>query len=100
SDLPYPHSFPTRRSSDLKLVRQHLEQHPFLKKHPDFVEFLEQYAGARVFTLDGSPTPGFFHATIYGVGDWDFADECPSPVTSERSEEHTSELQSRRDLVC
>src|SRR5699024_12428181 len=60
------HSFPTRRSSDLK--RQH-----------DL---------ARVWSL-------FFHQQLFPLYLFD-----PAPLLNKRSEEHTSELQSRFDLVC
>src|SRR5699024_12405487 len=80
--LPALHSFPTRRSSDLdyhrRLFRRHSGWH-----HP---------AGAG----EGCPPdhllrdPAAVPAGAANAG----------PVPAPRSEEHTSELQSRFDLVC
>src|SRR5204863_10079259 len=78
-DLRDLHSFPTRRSSDL---------------------FAGQSAPAAA--------AGFFRRDQRGLPDHggraDDADgprrRRPTPWSGSRSEEHTSELQSRRDLVC
>src|SRR5207302_11014450 len=78
------HSFPTRRSSDLQLVE-----------------------GTRglisLFSARQAPAPGKFPAAL-------FPSELPQGAdydkfigtvkSNERSEEHTSELQSRENLVC
>src|SRR5690349_23242774 len=67
-------SFPTRRSSDLdRLGKNHF-----------FKSFLT--------TWPRSITNWTFSSNVMSVRG--------SPVTAIRSEEHTSELQSRRDLVC
>src|SRR5206468_11500713 len=86
--------FPTRRSSDLEKksqsppvgnfrfeVRLHSERH--------------RRSGRRVFGPARSAHPAVHeaearHETPAG----------PFPIGAERSEEHTSELQSRSDLVC
>src|SRR5699024_12531738 len=69
--LPYLHSFPTRRSSDLTSVS-------FLLTSTE--ETLKKY-------------PFLFSLTVtYTLVD--------TKVVVDRSEEHTSELQSRFDLVC
>src|SRR5207249_11565096 len=85
----HQHSFPTRRSSDL--YRQIIER---LTRH---------------FTDDlGAPTVEAARAAAEDEAEYT-ADLCESfspevwitvKRTSSRSEEHTSELQSRFDLVC
>src|SRR5690349_24645110 len=67
------HSFPTRRSSDLA-------DPPGAPESPQ-----ESTRGVDRFDADGIGILG---------------PESTSPPTPPRSEEHTSELQSRRDLVC
>src|SRR5947209_16975405 len=94
-NLLFQHSFPTRRSSDLRMVR---------------VETLAEVAFGM---LQGK---GFFHECIEGRevfgegsrGGGQRANPAPRQVAAEirkptarfRSEEHTSELQSRQYLVC
>src|SRR5207302_8839948 len=86
------HSFPTRRSSDLKQsdvvveaeYRTPILHHSCLETHGNVVE----YRGGDEATVYAS-TQGTF--TIPG----DAADSLGL-----RSEEHTSELQSRENLVC
>src|SRR5205814_10257861 len=72
-----PHSFPTRRSSDL-----HLAEH--------------DVSDAAVVVLD--PRTGEVLAMVGGVDFFD--DQQPAAQINMRSEEHTSELQSLRHLVC
>src|SRR5207249_10948797 len=88
---PAPHSFPTRRSSDLR--------------HPDF---------ENVWLAGGGSGHGFKHGPFVGeyIAARIVARTDPEPRfsltakkirrrrTVYRSEEHTSELQSRFDLVC
>src|SRR5690349_22947342 len=81
---PYLHSFPTRRSSDL-VTGGHLG------------------AGLGVVEL----TTALHHVfeTPKDILIWDVGHQCyPHKILTgrrdRRSEEHTSELQSRRDLVC
>src|SRR5690606_39472243 len=73
------HSFPTRRSSDLCGLQQRIA----LTQHPVVVgEHTRQAGGALHQKLIGEPAP---------------RRRIAAPV---RSEEHTSELQSRENLVC
>src|SRR5207249_10373623 len=92
SSLPllYLHSFPTRRSSDLLrlIFRDHLRQ-------PGYRRLLEEIV-QRQLDLEGVAQPGDELERQQGV---------PTQleeiiVDADRSEEHTSELQSRFDLVC
>src|SRR5207247_8938774 len=89
------HSFPTRRSSDLQARRTLTIYSPIA----GVVIEKMAVAGQRV-------EPGM---TLYRIADlstiWVYGDvyeyELPFvKVGQERSEEHTSELQSRVDLVC
>src|SRR5690349_23606753 len=68
------HSFPTRRSSDLG-------------------------SSPTVGTLFGSTVSRYFHPQQRSAPRSRLP-ACSLLETGERSEEHTSELQSRRDLVC
>src|SRR5206468_13030229 len=98
--LPRPHralhSFPTRRSSDL--VDSYLWLFPRCDKqllgqieHPELP--------ARYFQLHHTAIE---KAKVYGTAIVTDLEEVYSPdmVAEVRSEEHTSELQSRSDLVC
>src|SRR5699024_12689985 len=76
--LHYPHSFPTRRSSDLRR-----DASSPLRTRQEQVE----------------PFPRYRRAGRAGCCDpWD--SELPRQPSGQRSEEHTSELQSRFELVC
>src|SRR5947209_14314429 len=76
------HSFPTRRSSDLE-ANVPDEEHPFaLRADAELKNALATVARL----VEKYPTPGRSADSI-----------CPGPP---RSEEHTSELQSRQYLVC
>src|SRR5699024_11697686 len=93
-----PHSFPTRRSSDLRTspntktrwtracATRRSDQSPGRKVKPSL--------RGRLFSLPpdrgAAPDPGVFGPERSGH----------SGSGHERSEEHTSELQSRFDLVC
>src|SRR6266496_6765021 len=60
-----------------------------------FFFFFNDTATTEIYTLslhDALP--------IAWTSAWPAGTGSPSPATSPRSEEHTSELQSRRDLVC
>src|SRR5438552_13799318 len=76
--LPYLHSFPTRRSSDLKQLK--LKDVTLIKADYGELPDLDQIDSATdvVFTWNGTT----------------------SVAESIRSEEHTSELQSPDHLVC
>src|SRR5699024_11600708 len=91
------HSFPTRRSSDL-LLRKML---PLVSGLPDKDKTSEKIA---LFFEDLSDAvhPGntavLFLERLNELRREFHTEELPK--TQERSEEHTSELQSRFDLVC
>src|SRR5690606_41934098 len=97
SDLLYLHSFPTRRSSDLGLGERHNTRSSGLGD-------LRIGAGYWLFK-PGTKT--FNYAIGAGIklptGDYEYMDtfynQGPDRNQS-RSEEHTSELQSRENLVC
>src|SRR5690349_23064313 len=90
-DHRHLHSFPTRRSSDL--LRKSCVEIDSAGLDPAIRETLERHRGRRHVVLCTSPKVrvptalGLFNPAIV-IPDW------------LRSEEHTSELQSRRDLVC
>src|SRR5204862_7074423 len=79
------HSFPTRRSSDL-LVEFNAG---------DRVVRFQEWKGSE--SRDGT---GWSVPVIYDPADLSFAMIDRGSWNWLRSEEHTSELQSRRDLVC
>src|SRR5690606_41309536 len=94
------HSFPTRRSSDLR-KRFHGGLRQFV-----ILSLLE-------IGLDGIPVCRLGHKAKSTIHFQDFKTRCSVPVRFdqffqelvdllffERSEEHTSELQSRENLVC
>src|SRR5206468_8060458 len=92
-------SFPTRRSSDL--TRANVKAHYY-----DFVHLIEGDITATKWML-GNPGQAAQIATVTG----DSVDVSKAalqhylsinwwPYKTSRSEEHTSELQSRSDLVC
>src|SRR5690606_41708259 len=88
------HSFPTRRSSDLGDIR--VEGSPVPKSHLAYLApgrdelHLEAITASRVVLIGGEPLGEKI------VMWWNFIGRSHD----ERSEEHTSELQSRENLVC
>src|SRR5206468_9111125 len=98
--LRHPHSFPTRRSSDLAF---HADGQGYTS---DIIRaiYYAMWKGAKVLNMSfSSPTssPEIKRALDYATS------RGLIPVASvgnggsaSRSEEHTSELQSRSDLVC
>src|SRR5207302_8956115 len=96
--LPDPHSFPTRRSSDLELgldpielVEGRLVQQPrpsVFFRHGDWTDFRHD---EDMVPLDAAFAMGVALARVRIL-----LGQPPSL----RSEEHTSELQSRENLVC
>src|SRR5204863_728154 len=88
------HSFPTRRSSDLIgefLEMQYEAQQNFLRNdHPGLDDQIVLSEGEPVGHL------GFEQR----ADEFRLVDISLLPASRNRSEEHTSELQSRRDLVC
>src|SRR5207249_10453598 len=92
---PAPPSFPTRRSSDLELLARRLEA----------IGCQTQVAssGERAIALARTEQPDLILLDVMmpGIDGWQTCRRLKSqPETAERSEEHTSELQSRFDLVC
>src|SRR5207249_12227244 len=96
----YLHSFPTRRSSDLQALAEASRV---------FVEsgYLEAASQAATAVLAGarSPNDGWLRTGERGyqpavAGFLDDYAYFVNGLISLRSEEHTSELQSRFDLVC
>src|SRR5204863_9982046 len=92
-------SFPTRRSSDLVLGL--LGGAP---KRPDSGVLMTAaglYAALLVLTIGGERA---YRSTLSGGASTTVAEKgaghAHDPKGDARSEEHTSELQSRRDLVC
>src|SRR5206468_9241924 len=88
---PHLHSFPTRRSSDLPLVRPAAFVELRAQRRPD--------AGGRAVDVLLCLVDQHLRE-LSEVADSVFQAEVPARVVLERSEEHTSELQSRSDLVC
>src|SRR5690349_22287720 len=78
------HSFPTRRSSDLLESTESKERER--KKVEGVLEFLRRANGLLQSALSAAVSTSKTKGVSEQVG--------------EKSEEHTSELQSRRDLVC
>src|SRR5690606_40904348 len=85
---PYQHTFPTRRSSDLNTVDSALIKSRLFKG----LEFM--FDNLDTSRITGKTyLPMFLNETFSKVyGD--------NTTKRERSEEHTSELQSRENLVC
>src|SRR5207249_5921451 len=89
SDHRYLHSFPTRRSSDLEERLFH--------------RVLRRGVGADLRGQSQVVRPHADHRGHTGLGERSAPLESRAgrePWTAYRSEEHTSELQSRFDLVC
>src|SRR5690606_40213396 len=86
------HSFPTRRSSDLPRRKGRLD-HPILPRPRPPDERKKARRGSlplRALLSAGVITPCSPHPVYTTAGD----------LRQDRSEEHTSELQSRENLVC
>src|SRR5207249_7927020 len=91
---PAPPSFPTRRSSDLTLLRRDDDRARELRE-----ELAPLRVGRALLVLDRGPLamPGHSSPPVPG------RERARAPAcrrSAPRSEEHTSELQSRFDLVC
>src|SRR5438874_1501872 len=85
--LLYFHTYPTRRSSDLQT--EHLA-----------IGCFGASTGAAAALVAGAKRRDKVAAVVSRGGRPDLAGHALSLVRCPRSEEHTSELQSRRDLVC
>src|SRR5690606_40371238 len=97
--LPHLARFPTRRSSDLNL-RRHFSDFSF---RPALAFLLDVSLSRNLSGLAAIPEPshlGFLgdHHAFYRHDDALVHGADPGPC--DRSEEHTSELQSRENLVC
>src|SRR5438874_7617490 len=85
----HPHSFPTRRSSDLDARRAVLVRGRDGVRDPVGPDLARIVVADRDARLDPGPELEQLGARV-----------APGELCVRRSEEHTSELQSRRDLVC
>src|SRR5690606_41321676 len=91
-----PHSFPTRRSSDLGSVRPSQE----LASGLSTLSYVE-YGDVATSLVDTA----YKHGWVQKNFDWRQWAQSKEAIElrddpAERSEEHTSELQSRENLVC
>src|SRR5439155_25350708 len=91
-DHPNIHSFPTRRSSDLR----HPGQHQHLRGSRQHVTFTSK---ARIGASENGLSAASEGHYRFEISQRPRA-RCKSDMLSARSEEHTSELQSRGHLVC
>src|SRR5205085_12306368 len=95
---PDLHSFPTRRSSDLRL------SHTKNQHRPDSSPSPPQGQDLIVVPLDAPLEPrrprGAEQRPHLHHREHDGDPERVNPAIKERSEEHTSELQSQSNLVC
>src|SRR5207247_10071183 len=86
-------SFPTRRSSDLEISKT--ERSAAQSSEQDYPGRLQRVdAGARPLFLDG------IRPQVHAAPEHARSRRAGIVHAQERSEEHTSELQSRVDLVC
>src|SRR5207249_11649048 len=87
---PHPHSFPTRRSSDLPNFH-----------FPTLTKQIPQWKQRNSVVFSGQLEGGIPYVMITTwASDESKSHEALFDVLKDRSEEHTSELQSRFDLVC
>src|SRR5690606_42046249 len=96
----YPHSFPTRRSSDLLIGREHFFLEAVAEDEPGEImtAFVQQYYQRAPFV----PPEVLLQVPVEDqdvVEGW-LRQRRGGAVRLHRSEEHTSELQSRENLVC
>src|SRR5690606_41429661 len=90
--LRYLHSFPTRRSSDLLIEEIDLSQNPNIKILDAFDSPIK-----KINLKNGNNNPDMSIGVALFPWGMDEPDYDPNEI---RSEEHTSELQSRENLVC
>src|SRR5690606_41785221 len=93
-----PPSFPTRRSSDLSATLENLEavSGALALQRRDLSELV---VAARASAQELEATLRATRGAVEGL-DRELVSELPALVEKLRSEEHTSELQSRENLVC
>src|SRR5206468_7752146 len=86
------HSFPTRRSSDLLLAARKVQRDLVATASSDInrSDIIAEFALIDIYVRDAHVLLHFEPANLAEV----------AIALEERSEEHTSELQSRSDLVC
>src|SRR5207249_10704665 len=89
--LSHPHSFPTRRSSDLASLNRRFSSGLQTQLSYTFSKSIDNNSGVYPFDGANSVTLDSFNSS---------AERGLSNFSRKRSEEHTSELQSRFDLVC
>src|SRR5690606_39455166 len=87
------HSFPTRRSSDLGDIRK--KDKSILTMHRRRVSLHREISRKTIFITSPNGLTTFPCNDIMSL-----PDELFKPYDDMRSEEHTSELQSRENLVC
>src|SRR5207248_10838866 len=89
------HSFPTRRSSDLFLPSAAFAQNGNRLAYLDEVDpYYPHKSFPKLITPQWVGEPGVEAVVILAI------DDMRDPKKYERSEEHTSELQSPYELVC
>src|SRR5204862_4132954 len=92
------HSFPTRRSSDLGNVAAAPGDADLGEQ-----QILKRVEGYQPFTISAG-APFYWTSNVALTRSGEQSDFVVAPAVAAfyepRSEEHTSELQSRRDLVC
>src|SRR5206468_10866778 len=91
-----PHTFPTRRSSDLDAAYASSSSRTVLCSRPDW--WPTSTSSRRVLTQMHWSTPTGRRSSLPPIRCT--APSCGEATAPPRSEEHTSELQSRSDLVC
>src|SRR5699024_12195861 len=91
-------SVPTRRSSDLARESDRPLEHSVPDwAHPVLAEGKDEPPGVKIASFDETP----LRVDVYQLRSKDpEAQRTPAGYLYARSEEHTSELQSRFDLVC
>src|SRR5207244_12371061 len=97
---PYLHSFPTRRSSDLKELYWHLDNTPshsymrMLYRYPQARFPYEQLVGSNAARSRAEPEFELWQTNVLAENRY-----FDIEISYARSEEHTSELQSPDHLV-
>src|SRR5690606_40127166 len=93
------HSFPTRRSSDLQTVRLVFGAQNVTVANPSFLSGGIELTPEFVLTYSRIAVIAFSAVVVAFV--WFMLQRTPLGLNVRaRSEEHTSELQSRENLVC
>src|SRR5207253_5483884 len=94
------HSFPTRRSSDLEYLSPHIIMRKGLIRgieYPRFAADIAEFMATTLFNTSVLAGKAAEHKRRVEL----FAPNIAlCKITEDRSEEHTSELQSRGHLVC